>query len=67
MKIFGNETTATRLVGTVFSYVCGATLAMFGADLFPSLGPFATLPGIALAGAGIIRFLPPEPCKNGSE
>lgn len=67
MKIFGNESTATRLAGTLFSYVCGATLATFGPDLFPSLGPFTALPGIALAGAGIIRFLPPKPDQEGSE
>ncbi len=67
MNIFGYESTAARLVGTLFSYVCGATLATFGPDLFPWLGPFAALPGIALAGAGIIRFLPPEPDLEGSE
>lgn len=67
MKIFGNETTGIRLVGTLVSYVCGATLATSGPDLFPWLGSFSAWPGIALAGAGIIRFLPPEPDQEGSE
>lgn len=67
MKIFGNETTVTRLVGTLFSYLCGATLASQGPDLFPMLGGFAALPGIALAGAGIIYYLPPEHGGKGSD
>lgn len=67
MKIFGNETTVTRLAGTLFSYVIGATLASFGPDLFPVLGGFAAWPGIAFAGAGIIYCLPPEPGEKGSE
>ncbi len=67
MKIFGNETTFARLAGTLFSYLCGATLASFGPDLFPALGGFAAWPGIALGGAGIIYCLPPEPGEKGSE
>jgi|GEM_PF-2261427 len=67
MKIFGSETAVTRLVGTLFSYLCGATLASFGPDLFPFLGGFAAWPGIALAGAGIIYCLPPEKGEKGNE
>ncbi|EWC43375.1 hypothetical protein B597_001845 [Stutzerimonas stutzeri KOS6] len=67
MKIYGNETTVTRLVGTLFSYLCGATLASFGPDLFPALGGFAAWPGIVLGGAGIIYCLPPEPPQPGEK
>ena len=65
MKIFGNETTPTRAVGTVVAIVVGGLLASSGPDLFPALAPFAALPGIALGGAGIIYFLPPD--QEGSE
>jgi len=67
MNIFGNETTVSRVAGTVVSIVIGGLLASSGPDFFPWLGPFAAWPGIALAGAGIIRFLPPEPGKEGRE